>query len=290
LESLTARSADTERRWHFAVAADSEQDGHPFAVLWHLDHLLASTAGDPRLLLPRRAKAHWSLGHWEHAIADYTSLIETNPDPESAELYLWTNRALLRLQTKDLEGYRADCLEILHHLESRADIDLTLAVNLARTCVLIPRAVPDPTRVVHLAERAVADPSDNSFAHYPRLRTLGAALIRAGRYEEAILRLNEAIKADQRRNGGEPFEWLFLALAQHHLGHDSRAVDQLAKATTWINRAESGLLTDTEPGIPRWIFNIQRDRILIELRTLRNEAEALIQKAKSELPENVFAK
>ena len=59
------------------------------------------------------------------------------------------------------------------------------------------------------------------------LNTLGAALYRAGRFEESIRRLEESIAG---RNGeSQPQDWVFLALAHHRLGHG-------AEARRWLDR------------------------------------------------------
>jgi tetratricopeptide (TPR) repeat protein len=90
------------------------------------------------------------------------------------------------------------------------------------------------------------------------LNTLGAALYRAGRYDEAIRRLEEAIQA---RPGGQgiPSDWLLLAMAHHRLGHR-----ELARR--WLER-----LADypTSEGISGFWYDL-------DMRLLRSEAEALI--------------
>ena len=48
------------------------------------------------------------------------------------------------------------------------------------------------------------------------LNTLGAILYRAGRFQEAVQRLGEAMKANKE---GGVTDWLFLAMAHHHLKH-----------------------------------------------------------------------
>jgi len=90
------------------------------------------------------------------------------------------------------------------------------------------------------------------------LNTLGAALYRAGRFEDAIRRLEEGI---QLRGGGQgnPFDWLFLAMAHHRLGHRE-------EARRWLDR-----LRDYQPTGSPDQFTQE-----LELRLVRSEAEALI--------------
>src|SRR5262249_26010959 len=89
------------------------------------------------------------------------------------------------------------------------------------------------------------------------LNTLGAALYRAGRYEAAIGRMEDAIQA--RDGVGAPGDWAFLALAHHRLGHRT-------EARRWLDR-----LREHQPSAgPAKFWNE------LEIRLLRSEAEAVI--------------
>jgi tetratricopeptide (TPR) repeat protein len=89
------------------------------------------------------------------------------------------------------------------------------------------------------------------------LNTLGAALYRAGQFEQAIRRLEEGI----RKRGSEslPQDCTFLALAHHQLGHH-------AEAHAWLDR----LRTYEPNGSDGAYWNE------LEIRLLRREAEAAI--------------
>jgi tetratricopeptide (TPR) repeat protein len=60
------------------------------------------------------------------------------------------------------------------------------------------------------------------------LTTRGAVLYRAGRFEEAAKTLREAMCLQP--DGGDFHAWLFLALAEHRLGHADAAQGAAAKA------------------------------------------------------------
>src|SRR5262249_5760554 len=60
------------------------------------------------------------------------------------------------------------------------------------------------------------------------LSTRGAVLYRAGRLEEAAKGLREAMRLDHV--GGDFHDWLFLALAEHRLGHADAAQEAAARA------------------------------------------------------------
>jgi eukaryotic-like serine/threonine-protein kinase len=131
----------------------------------------------------------------------------------------------------------------------------TMANGLAWYCALAPGAVADPEAPVRLAEFAV-----NGFPagqKHLALNTLGAVLYRAGRFEDAIRRLEEGTKA---RNGAdEPLDWPFLAMAHHRLGHRD-------EARRWLDK-----LRNRQPSTDPNQFWEE-----LEIRLLRSEAEAVI--------------
>jgi hypothetical protein len=87
--------------------------------------------------------------------------------------------------------------------------------------------------------------------------TLGAVLYRAGRSDQAIGRLEEAIRA--RGGAGSPRDCAFLALAYHRLGHG-------AEARGWLDR-----LREHRPSEDPAQFWDE-----LEVRLLPSEAEAVI--------------
>ncbi len=122
-------------------------------------------------------------------------------------------------------------------------------------CSLAPGMVADPEVPARLAELAVK--GFRAQAKYIALNTLGAALYRAGRFEDAIHRLGEGIQL--KRGESTPQDWVFLAMAHHRLGHRDEARRWLAQ---FRNRQPS-----TDPN-QFWEE--------LEVRLLRSEAEALI--------------
>ena len=135
-------------------------------------------------------------------------------------------------------------------------IDPRTASEVAWACALGPGATADPGVPVRLAE--VACRSDwNGTEKADALNTLGAALYRAGRYDEAIRRLEEAIRA--RGGASVPRDWAFLAMAHHRLGHRD-------EARRWLDR-----LREHRPSTDPAQFWDE-----LEIRLLRSEAEAVV--------------
>src|SRR5262249_42085615 len=136
---------------------------------------------------------------------------------------------------------------------------------LVSTCVMGPDATADYLPLLRLAEKHAATGPKNW--HY--LQALGAARYRAGRFEAAVEAINNAGKA--HANGGNAFNWLFLAMANHRLGHANEARQWLAKAVQWIEQATQGRVKDPYVAPPlRWDHRLQ-------LEVLRQEAETLLQ-------------
>jgi hypothetical protein len=90
--------------------------------------------------------------------------------------------------------------------------------------------VPEYKSLVTLAERAVTE-SLNQQQRMISLNTLGVILYRAGRYQEAIDRLDERVAVGEAL--GAPVDWVFLAMAHHRLGHKAEANRWLDKFRAW---------------------------------------------------------
>jgi tetratricopeptide (TPR) repeat protein len=109
---------------------------------------------------------------------------------------------------------------------------------------------------LRLSERAASGKSKG----WAELNTLGSVLYRAGRYPEALQRLNQAIDAHKKR--ATAWDDLLLAMVHQHLGHSDQAKQHLdqaqhsiasgnprnsglpaVKATPWDERAELKLLS-----------------------------------------------
>jgi WD40 repeat protein/tetratricopeptide (TPR) repeat protein len=118
------------------------------------------------------------------------------------------------------------------------------------------------SEAVRLAELAVTEAEEKEKSAC--LNTLGAALYRAGRFEEAIKRLDEGIR--KRRGESGPEDWVFMALAHDRLGRRDAA-------RRWLDRFRdyhggSGFDPSDEDSGPSWGE--------LEVQLLRGEAEAAV--------------
>jgi tetratricopeptide (TPR) repeat protein len=277
--------------WHDKQAEAFEAEGSWPAALWHLDRLIAARP-DQVAAYRRRGRAHAALGQPDQAIADDTKAIDLGADDWDvnldravayAEAANWekaaadyaaavehgaasarvlSQHALLRLAVGDTKGYRRACADMVERF-GRTE-NLKAANNTAWVCAYAPDAVTDPARVVELAEKVAARHPNK----YATRNTLGAALFRAGRYDAAIRKLQQAMEAHPK--GGTAFDFLFLAMAHQHLGHTPEARRWLEKAVQWIDQADQGKLDDPTTHLPLlWIQQL-------ELKLLRSEADRLV--------------
>jgi WD40 repeat protein/Flp pilus assembly protein TadD len=166
--------------------------------------------------------------------------------------------ALARLKVADHGGYRAACTGIAERMPS-AGTPLTLEDMLAAAWAFrigssaaedwsVPLSWVDQ-HLTRLAEREAADPSrKDRFKPSKRwfLHLRGALLVRAGRPEEAAEALRDPAALHELDN--EFANWVFLALAEHRLGHADAAKTAADKArarfkpgTAW-DKAEAELL------------------------------------------------
>jgi WD40 repeat protein len=188
-------------------------------------------------------------GHLDRAAATLAEAIRQMPD--DAELR--RQMGLARLGSGDRAGWRVATAALLDRFGET--INPRTANQVARSCVVGPEPATDPGVPLRLAEVAVQG-ADESFKA-EALRVLGAALYRAGRDDEAIRRLEEAMPL--RGGTSVPLDWPFLAMAHHRLGHRD-------EARRWLDR-----LGERQPSTDPAQFWDE-----LELRLLRSEAEAVV--------------
>ena len=148
------------------------------------------------------------------------------------------------------------------HKLHRDTVEAVTADRIAWTCANRADSLPNMNDLLPLANRAVAG--------YPSAaRTKGAALVRAGRYEEAL----QAFDESSRYNAPQPAEMCFQAIACYHLGQFNQSQRHIEDADLWIAQADRQKLPDVELTKPAW-GNFGWDEHLEALRLLA-EAKAL---------------
>jgi hypothetical protein len=190
---------------------------------------------------------------WDLASAAFGKFVELEPD----NLVLRQSQIRALLEAKDIAGARRACEDLLKRSANATTTDFTLANNVVWSCALTPGAVADPGVPVRLAEAALKLHPVTGREGSDRLRILGAALYRAGRFAEAIRALEESHQV--RGDDGDPRGFAFLAMAHHRLGHR-------AEAKRWLD--ELAAYRPKEGPDFSWDD--------VEIRILRREAESVI--------------
>jgi tetratricopeptide (TPR) repeat protein len=236
--------------------------GSAYGILRRPDKALAdySTAVrlDPRYApaWTSRGNAHVRLGQLNAALADYARAIEVNP----ADFQTWYNRGVVHLRLQQWqEAVRANDRAIAlnprsaaawgdrgiahaavgHCDEAFADFSKALQLdpknagaNNAFAWLLANHPDPekrDSQRAVRLARQAVELAAENGYYW----STLGAAYYRAGAWKEALTAME---KSTRLRKSASGFQWFFLAMAHHQLGHSEEARKYHDRAVQWMQK------------------------------------------------------
>jgi tetratricopeptide (TPR) repeat protein/serine/threonine protein kinase len=216
---------------------------------------------DSWLLRAQRGYVHAELGQWPSAAGDLEKAVELGAGPGT-----WYQLALVRLGAGDSESYRQTCAWII---ERFAKADTGAETELAAWgCVLARVAAPLQAELVEWAERLSGAQPNNA----TRLNTLGAALYRAGRFEEALGRLDEAhaaYTATDKQRTTTAYNDYFRAMSHHGLGHVQEARASLEEALVADDQVQP-VAADTPRPVSAW-----NRRLTLDL--LRREAKVLVE-------------
>jgi WD40 repeat protein/tetratricopeptide (TPR) repeat protein/tRNA A-37 threonylcarbamoyl transferase component Bud32 len=179
-----------------------------------------------------RGHAYVAVNQLDKAGKDYAQAVQQG----AASQFRDTEQGLLLVTAGDLAGYRRLCANAVDRAAGSPDA-LTLN-DTAWACVYAPDALPDLGQAVALAEKAVA-----ASKQYAYLNTLGTVLYRAGRWQDAIARLEEGMKVHGQ--GGNAGDWLFVAMAHHRLGHAAEGRKWLDRAAGWLRQFDAGKINDS---------------------------------------------
>jgi tetratricopeptide (TPR) repeat protein len=188
---------------------------------------------DNSYTLSQRGELYLRLGLWDLAAADFAKIFQLGASPSP---HTWFCHALLRLQVGDLEGYRKVAARLPQHFkQTRAD-RISAGNELARALALAPAPDVDLGWAAEQAELAVK----NDRGAYAQ-NALGLVRYRAGKYEQALGPLREAI----RLHGHWRYRILshsVLAMALHGLGQPAQARQALGEAAQKVEQWRQSLL------------------------------------------------
>ena len=225
-------------------------------------------AADDVTLHMARAEAYAAWKNWDAAAADLEKAAELNPKNPS----ILQRLAGVRVK----QGRHDDYIALAKKLVERFGHDEGYASIVAWACALQPDSGNAPEDIVKLARFGLTDDPDSFYS----LNTLGAALYRAGHFQEAIDQIaisrrayTQAASAAELRGDtdaawlmpqqdGRPSDWLFLAMANHQLGNAT-------EAKVWLGKAQTALASEN-------IRDPRRMWSRIELELLMDEATRLL--------------
>ena len=185
-----------------------------------------------------RGEVYRQKGDLVRAVADYDHIISTL----SATTAWWYRSITLpsayycRALCRGSFGQTGDAIRDIQagdRLGSHHSLPLMKLAWCLATCPNV--AIRDTQRAVKAAQEAVrVAPNclcmEEEKGHYT---ILGVAQYRAGNWLQAIEAFNRSVDLF---SGGDPCDWLFLAMAQWQLGHKDEARRWYDKADAWMNK------------------------------------------------------
>jgi WD40 repeat protein/serine/threonine protein kinase len=190
------------------------------------DDLFAGVARrrpNDRLLGIARVQALARRGRWREAETVLARVIELDPSDHMA----WYRQSTLLLEVGDVEGYRRVCRAMLERFGGTQEPNV--AERTAKTCLLMPEAVADLQPVLKLAEQAVTKTEQHGDYRW-FLVARGMADYRNGRFAEARDKLRGVLAMGSEARYCDDTARLFLAMADHRLGHVDEARRALDEA------------------------------------------------------------
>jgi WD40 repeat protein/tetratricopeptide (TPR) repeat protein len=226
---------------HAARALLAHQVGRQQRANSDLDEVIRHGADDVATIA-RLAEEVGSSGDWKRATALFASAARIPNVPTQTRYF----QAVASLKAGEPAGYRAACSGIGPQVPPVGP-QLTggVAYDAAMVFTLGPNATDDWTQPLAWIDHCLARLGVYEKANPDKkgrlrvewhlfLRTRGALLFRAGRCEEAAKVQGEAIPYNEQ--GGDFHNWVFLALAEHRLGH----ADAARKAAAKARKAQAG--------------------------------------------------
>ncbi len=209
-----------------------------------------------------QGRKHAAHQQWVPAAVCYAQALKRGPTEDGER---WFDYAALLLLSGDRPGYAEACARMVECCGKAVNLR---AYHVARACTLAPGAVPDPSVPARLAEAELKAAAGQFWS----LTEQGALHCRAGRFQHAVALFEQSLRAEPKL-GRTVLNWLWLALANQHLGKPEEARRWLDKATAWLDQCRDGIPARAEEELGLDLHN------WLEAQVLRREAEAMIRPA-----------
>jgi Flp pilus assembly protein TadD len=191
-------------------------------------------------------------GDWKRATQLLTTVAKVTPFTTEQR----SSWAIACLKSGDIAGYRSVCGDISKQISPIGpSLARTEARFAATAFALHASATDDWSKPIAWIDHALA-----ALAALPKptpawvqlgrqiqhayLRIRGSLLYRAGRFDESVKTLREAMTFHAK--GGDFHDFVFLALAEHHLGRAAAAQEAAAKARALAAKASTSVWESAE--------------------------------------------
>ena len=193
-----------------------------------LRHYQRGELPDKAQELSARAWQEGGQGKWKDALADFTSLIEMEPE----EHYHYHGLGAVLVQLGDSEGYERFRQNVIKQFGSTQDP--MIAERMVKTSLILPCARPALETFNKMADTSVTLGKDHGyFLYFEFAKAL--AEYRSGRFENAIDWCQRVLDA-KGEGVRECQTCLVLAMAQYHLQHADAARPALAKGRDLLGK------------------------------------------------------
>jgi tetratricopeptide (TPR) repeat protein len=158
-------------------------------------------------LLRQRGNLRARLGHWKAAAADFSRLVDFEPENHLA----YHELAPLLVQSGDLQGYRLHCARELARFAGTSDPNA--AERMAKDCLILADSGVDLSAVSALADTAVTAGKDSNDLPWFQF-CKGLAEYRQGHFTSAVGWVQKALAHAGVESNRDLAAYLVLALAQ----------------------------------------------------------------------------
>jgi tetratricopeptide (TPR) repeat protein len=242
------RSAEAEAAYREAIRLEPNDGGrhHNLGDVLRDQHKFSDAAAEYAEAIRLRPDVHAShyglgsvyafAGHWDKAAAPFGRAAELKPD-DLASSYRW---ATLCVYNNDPEDYRRACGAMLDRFGETSDVQL--ADFTAKACSLAPDLAGDATKVLKLADLAMAGTEENPARKRFEI-TKGLVDYRAGRFGAAADIIVHSAPSNEGSHQ-DALAFSILCLARYRLENGDDARKALADAqrilSTKMPRIEKG--------------------------------------------------